>query len=91
VHSPPRLFLTPMRTATMANVMDTLRRHPRVEIADDERGIGNGVIVTLREGWTFDPVDPENRVRGEDTASEMLKSVRAAYSSAEVVAAQVPA
>lgn len=60
----------------MATVMDTLRKHPRVEIVDDERSIGNGVIVTLRAGWSFDPIDPENRVRGEDTASEMLSSVR---------------
>lgn len=54
-----------------------LRKHPRVEIVDDERQIGNGVIVTLKKGWTFDPAF-DNRVRGEDTIKEMLASVRSA-------------
>lgn len=54
-----------------------LRKHPRVEIVDDERQIGNGVIVTLKKGWTFDPAF-DNRVRGEDTIKEMLDSVRRA-------------
>lgn len=57
--------------------LEKLRKHPRVEIVDDERGIGNGVIVTLKKGWTFDPAF-DNRVRGEDTIKEMLESVRMA-------------
>jgi hypothetical protein len=57
--------------------LEKLRKHPRVEIVDDERGIGNGVIVTLKKGWTFDPAF-DNRVRGEDTIREMLESVRMA-------------
>lgn len=59
-------------------IMQTLKSHPRVEVVDDERNIGNGVIVTLREGFSFDPLDNENRVRGEDTVSEILKEVRRA-------------
>jgi hypothetical protein len=57
--------------------LEKLRKHPRVEIVDDERGIGNGVIVTLKQGWTFDTAF-DNRVRGEDTIREMLDSVKRA-------------
>lgn len=59
--------------------LKTLRRHSRVEIVDDERALGNGVIVTLRAGWSFDPIDPENRVRGGDTIAEIYSDVRSAY------------
>ncbi len=38
-------------------------RMNRVERIDDERGIGNGVIVTLRQGWSFDALQ-DNRVAG---------------------------
>lgn len=62
----------------MATVLQTLQAHPRVEIVDDERALGNGVIVTLRAGFSFDPIDPENRVAGEDTPSQMLAAVRSA-------------
>ena len=54
-----------------------LRRHPRVEIVDDEREIGNGVIVTLRQGWSFDPWQ-DNRVAGEDTPRAAMELVRSA-------------
>ncbi len=57
--------------------LDRLRRHPRVEIVDDEREIGNGVIVTLKQGWTFDWTQ-DNRVAGEDTPREALALVRTA-------------
>jgi hypothetical protein len=63
----------------MASVLETLKAHPRVAIVDDERAIGNGVIVELAAGFSFDPVDPENRVSGEDTPSKMLAAVRRAY------------
>jgi hypothetical protein len=55
-----------------------LRKNARVEIVDDERSIGNGVIVTLKQGWSFDPVQ-DNRVSGEDTPHTMLEAVKAAY------------
>lgn len=59
--------------------MDRLRNHPRVLLVDDERGIGNGVIVTLRAGFHFDPLDMENRVSGEDTPTVALAAVRNAH------------
>lgn len=46
-----------------------MRKDRRVETVDDEREIGNGVIVTLRQGWTFDPL-ADNRVAGADTVTE---------------------
>jgi len=57
--------------------IDRLRACPRVEIVDDERAIGNGVIVTLKQGWTFDWTC-DNRVAGEDTVSAAIKLVRSA-------------
>ena len=57
--------------------IDRLKRHYKVEIVDDERGIGNGVIVTLKKGWTFS-VSEDNRVRGADTVREALKDVKLA-------------
>jgi hypothetical protein len=44
---------------------------------DDERAIGNGVIITLRQGWSFDPMQ-DNRVAGEDTPREALALVQSA-------------
>ena len=55
-----------------------LRNHTRVELVDDEREIGNGVIVTLKRGWSFDP-GQDNRVRGEDSFSRALAEVRGAH------------
>ena len=55
--------------------IDRLRRHTRVEFVDDERKIGNGIIVTLKKGWTFDP-GCDNRVRGSNTPSAALGEVR---------------
>src|SRR5437016_5664937 len=39
---------------------------PRADLVDDEREIGNGVIVTLRLGRSFDP-SCDNLVDGEGT------------------------
>ena len=58
-------------------LLERLQRDRRVEIVDDERSIGNGVIITLKQGWTFDPW-LDNRVAGEDTLSEAIKLVRRA-------------
>jgi hypothetical protein len=60
----------------MASIMQ-LRRMPKVEEVSDERGIGNGVIVTLKKGWTFDP-SFDNRVLGEDTVLELTVRVKQA-------------
>ena len=58
------------------STLGRLESHKRVEHADDERSIGNGVIVTLRQGWTWDALN-DNRVQGFDTASEALRAVQA--------------
>jgi hypothetical protein len=63
----------------MANAIDTLNKHRRIETVDDERMIGNGVIVTLKKGWSFDPLS-DNRVAGEDTPTKILTRVRHAHS-----------
>ena len=51
-----------------------LEAHPRVEIVDDERSIGNSVIVTLKNGWRFN--DEGEHVFGEDTPEECLAAVK---------------
>jgi hypothetical protein len=58
----------------MASISN-IRRHPRVAIVDDERGIGNGVIVTLKKGWTFSRGE-DNRVRGEDSVFTIYDAVK---------------
>jgi hypothetical protein len=52
--------------------------HKRVQFWDDERGIGNSLIVTLHSGWKF-PTDPMNpsHVEGFDTVKEAKQAVRA--------------
>jgi len=56
-------------------VIQTLRTHPRVKFADDERDCGNGVIITLKRGWSFDTLS-DNRVCGADTLTQALAMVR---------------
>lgn len=53
--------------------------HPRVEHWDDEREIGNSLIVTLRRGWRFssDPFIPVH-VEGYDTVKAAQAGVRSA-------------
>lgn len=58
----------------MTSRIELIRKMNRVEIVDDEREIGNGIIVTLRQGYSFDPMT-DNRVRGADTISEALSMV----------------
>lgn len=43
-----------------------------VEYVDDERNIGNGIIITLKEGWCF-RLDPGCGVRGFDTWREVVE------------------
>ncbi len=50
----------------------------RVEYLDDERKLGNGFIVTLKKGWSFDPLQ-DNRVAGADD----MRGVRALAASAK--------
>lgn len=60
----------------MASVQQ-VRRMRKVEIVDDERDIGNGLIVTLRKGFSFDPFC-DNRVAGADNATEAVHLVNSA-------------
>ena len=54
----------------MANkTLDRIRADRRVEIVDDERHVGNGIIITLRQGWSFS-IEIDNRVAGADTATQ---------------------
>lgn len=53
--------------------------HPSIEHWDDERGIGNGIIVTLRPGLFF---YDDCGVMGFDTVREAKREVRAALSRA---------
>lgn len=54
-----------------------LRADERIQWVDDERQIGNGVLVTLKQGWTWEAGD-DVRTRGEDTLTEMLRAMREA-------------
>jgi hypothetical protein len=53
--------------------LDRIRKNHRVEHLDLDDPCGP--IVTLKQGWSFDP-SCDNRVRGEDTASKLLASLR---------------
>lgn len=51
-------------------------KHSRIETVDDERAIGNSLIVTLKRGWRFE--DMGEHVRGYDTKREAMQEVRTA-------------
>ncbi len=52
--------------------LDELRALPHVMHVDDERKIGNSLIVTLKEGWYF-VNEPGCGVRGFDTVADAKK------------------
>ena len=54
-----------------------IRADARVQELDDERAMGNSVIITLRQGWTFTPGE-DNRVDGADTPTDALRLLRSA-------------
>lgn len=47
----------------------------KVMFFDDERSIGNSIIVTLNYGWCFDESGPEH-VQGFDTIAEAKQAIR---------------
>jgi len=52
--------------------------HKKVEFWDDERKLGNSLIVTLVRGWKFnEDVMAVEHVLGFDTKAEALNAVRA--------------
>ena len=50
-------------------------KHSKIEYWADERDIGNGIIVTLNYGLSFDQNEHEG-VRGFDTVKEAEHAVR---------------
>lgn len=48
--------------------LEAIRAQPHVMHVDDEREIGNSIIVTLKDGWFFSN-DPGCGVQGFDTVS----------------------
>ena len=56
----------------MSKTIDRIRKDPRVEFLDVEDDV---LMVQLRQGWSFDPT-LDNRVRGERTASMVIKTLR---------------
>ena len=54
-------------------------RHPRVMHWDDERDIGNSLIITTARGWAFQASPDENvalHVKGFDTTKEAQSSLK---------------
>jgi hypothetical protein len=51
-----------------------MSRHAKIEFWDDERSIGNSLIVTLKPGWRFE--EEAEHVRGFDTVRSAMKEVR---------------
>jgi hypothetical protein len=81
--NPSNPLILPIRYGTerrekMASVQ-RLRRMPRVEIVDDERSLGNGIIVTLKRGYTFS-FGEDNRVCGFDNIHDAADRVKEAIS-----------
>jgi hypothetical protein len=66
-----------MRSKTLDNLLAT--RHWIAHI-DDERNIGNSIIVTLHEGWYFEDIK-NCGVNGFDTVAE----VKAGTTKARVI------
>ncbi|MBM94319.1 MAG: hypothetical protein CMI09_00480 [Oceanospirillaceae bacterium] len=56
--------------------LDAIRALPHVMHVDDERGLDNGIIVTLKDGWEF-KLDPGCGVRGFETATEARQGTTA--------------
>lgn len=56
-------------SGTRGVLLEKIRARPWVEFVDDERDLGNGIIVTLQEEFYF-LADPGCGVRGFDTATE---------------------
>lgn len=51
-------------------------KHKKIEHWDEERSIGNSLIVTLKKGWRF--TERGEHVRGFDTRREAMAEVRSA-------------
>lgn len=56
--------------------LDLIRSRPHVAFVDDERNIGNSLIVTLGDGYCF-KAEPGCGTRGYDTVTEAERESRA--------------
>lgn len=54
-----------------------LRNDKRVELVDDERECGDGIFITLKAGWSFDPFQ-DNRVASADSPTEAWEYLQTA-------------
>lgn len=61
--------------STNRTALQALKSHPWVEFVDDERAIGNSLIVALHYGRSR-PGNPGEHVIGADTEAEALQEVR---------------
>jgi hypothetical protein len=59
----------------MSKTLDRIAKLAHIAHVDDERGEGNGIIVTLKAEWDY-IVDPGCGVRGFDTVAEVLNNTR---------------
>ena len=57
------------------NTIDKIKTRPWVAHVDDERGIGNSIIVMLKDNYVF-AAEPDCGVRGFDTLSEAEQGTR---------------
>ena len=56
----------------MSRALERVAALPHVMNVDDERDIGNGIIVMLKDGYEF-VADPGCGTRGFDTVAEMTR------------------
>ena len=63
----------------MSKILEQLRKNKKVMFVDDEREIGNYIIVTLNYGWRFpDGEYSAEHVRSFDTVKEVRDGVNKA-------------
>ncbi len=58
----------------MSKILKAIKALPHVMYVDDERRVGNAIIVTLEEGYCF-ANDPCCGVQGFDTVADARKGV----------------
>lgn len=56
--------------------LDRIKARPHVAFVDDERSMGNSLIVTLADGYCFS-AEPGCGVRGYDTVKDAEAETRA--------------
>lgn len=59
----------------MSKTLNLLRKKKWIEYIDDEREIGNSIIITLKIGWFF-KIDPGCAVYGFDSVIDAVKGTR---------------